>query len=257
MQDDRQRRGDPLMVQSVAKAFRVLAAFDKGHGALTLSQIAQRAGMDVSAAQRFTHTLAQLGYLRKDAATKQFELSTKVLDLAYHYVRGSRLVDRASPVLRQLSIETEEAVSLTVLDGAEVVFVSRYLSRRMLNTDVIVGTRLPAYCTAPGRAILSRLPQEEVRAVLAASDLRAHTAATPTAPEAITALIAEAARDGHAAAFDEFYLGDASLAAPIIGPDGRAMGAISLSVPLARMDRAQFIDSYRQLVMAAARGISF
>ncbi len=259
MQDQtpKPRRSDPLMVQSVAKAFRVLTAFDKGHGSLTLSQIAQLTEMDVSTAQRFTHTLTQLGYLKKDPATRQFELSTKTLDLAYHYVRGSRLVDRATPVLLQLSIETEEAVSLTVLDGTEVVFVSRYLSRRMLNTDVIAGTRLPAYCTAPGRAILSRLPEDEARGIVARSDLRAHTPSTPTEPEAIMALVAEAARNGYAAAFDEFYLGDASLAAPITGPSGQVMGAVSLAVPLARMDRAQFIDSFHHLVTTAARGISF
>ena len=258
MQDEtsKSRRGDPLMVQSVAKAFRVLTAFDKGHGALTLSQIAQLAEMDVSAAQRFTHTLTQLGYLKRIAATKQFELSTKVLDLAYHYVRGSRLVDRAAPVLLQLSIETEEAVSLTVLDGTEVVFVSRYLSRRMLNTDVIAGTRLPAYCTAPGRAILSHLPEAEAREILARSDLRAHTQATPTDPDTILALIATARREGYAAAFDEFYLGDASLAAPITGADGKVQGAVSLAVPLSRMDRAQFLDSYHHLVTTAARSIS-
>src|SRR5690606_9230309 len=87
MQDQtpKPRRSDPLMVQSVAKAFRVLTAFDKGHGSLTLSQIAQLTEMDVSTAQRFTHTLTQLGYLKKDPATRQFELSTKTLDLAYHY----------------------------------------------------------------------------------------------------------------------------------------------------------------------------
>ncbi|GGE02053.1 transcriptional regulator, IclR family [Gemmobacter megaterium] len=251
------KRNDPLMVQSVAKAFRVLTVFDKGHGSLTLSQIAQLTDMDVSTAQRFTHTLTQLGYLRKDPVTRQFELSIKTLDLAYHYIRGSRLVDRAMPVLLHLSKETEEAVSLTVLDGTEIVFVSRYLSRRMLNTDVISGSRLPAYCTAPGRAILSRLPDAAVREILAQSDLLAHTPATPTDIDEILARIAEARRNGYAAAFDEIYHGDASVAAPIIGASGEVVGAVSMAVPLARMERAQFLETFPHLVTAAARGISF
>jgi len=251
------KRSDTLMVQSVAKAFRVLTVFDKGRGSLTLSQIAQQTGMDISTVQRFTHTLTQLGYLRKDPATRQFELSIKTLDLAYHYIRGSRLVDRAVPVLLQLSTQTEEAVSLTVLDGTEVVFVLRYLSRRMLNTDVIAGTRLPAYCTAPGRAMLSRLPEARVRDILAHSALYAHTPSTPTDQDALLARIDQARQDGYAAAFDEIYHGDASIAAPILDADGQAIAAVNIAVPLARMDRAQFLETFTHLVITAARSISY
>ena len=253
----RPKRSDPLMVQSVAKAFRVLTVFDKGHGSLTLSQIAQMTEMDVSTAQRFTHTLTQLGYLRKDPVTRQFELSIKTLDLAYHYIRSSRLADRATPVLLHLSKETEEAVSLTVLDATEVVFVSRYLSRRMLNTDVISGSRLPAYCTAPGRAILSRMPDAVVHEILDRSELRAHTPATPVDKGEILSRIAEAQRNGYAAAFDEIYHGDASVAAPILGSDGKVVAAVSIAVSLARIERTQFLDTFPRLVTAAARSISF
>ena len=81
-------------------------------------------------------------------------------------------MERALPYLQHLSKETEETVNLTIPDGTEVVFVSHFLSRHVLNTDVIVGTRLPAYCTAPGIAILSRLPAMEAEAIIEASDLR-------------------------------------------------------------------------------------
>lgn len=253
----RPKRSDPLMVQSVAKAFRVLTVFDKGRGSLTLSQIADLADLDVSSAQRFTHTLTQLGYLRKDPASRRFELSIKTLELAYHYIRGSRLIDRAMPVLLHLSKETEEAVSLTVLDGTEIVFVSRYLSRRMLNTDVISGSRLPAYCTSAGRAILSRMPDAAVRDILERSEIRKYTPATPTDKEELLARIDEARRIGYAAAFDEIYHGDASVAAPILGGDGEVVAAVSVAVPLARMERAQFLETFPHLVTAAARGISY
>jgi DNA-binding IclR family transcriptional regulator len=138
------RKDDVLMVNSVEKAFRVLSAFGRQHQTLSLSQVASETGMDVSAAQRFTHTLAKLGYLHKDVQTKRFELTAKTLDLGYHFVRSSRLLDRAMPYLMHLSKETEETVNLTVREGAEIIFVSRFLSRHVLNTDVIIGTRMPA-----------------------------------------------------------------------------------------------------------------
>ncbi|GHC72617.1 IclR family transcriptional regulator [Limoniibacter endophyticus] len=251
------KRTDPLMVQSVAKAFKVLTVFDKGHASLTMSQIAQFTGMDISTAQRFTHTLTQLGYLRRDPISRQFELSIKTLDLAYHYTRSSRLVDRAMPALQHLSKETEEAVSLTILDGTEIVFVTRYLSRQMLATDVITGSRLPAYCTSPGRAILSRLPEEDVAHILANTEFKAHTPATPTTPDAVMALLDEARGKGFAAAFEEIYHGDASIGAPITGPDGNVIAAVSVAVPLARFNRDVVLETFPKLVIAAARAISF
>lgn len=57
-----------------------------------------------------------------------------------------------------LSKTTEETVNLAVRDDTDIVFVSRFMSRHVLDNDVIIGTRLLAYCTAPGIAILSCLP---------------------------------------------------------------------------------------------------
>ena len=109
------RSADPLMVASVEKAFRVLAVFGKGQPTLSLSQVALACGFDLSAAQRFTHTLVKLGYLRKDPETRRFELTVRTLDLGYNFLSGQRLVNVAMPYLMHLSKETEETVNLTQL----------------------------------------------------------------------------------------------------------------------------------------------
>lgn len=250
------RRDDPLMVNSVEKAFRVLSAFGRRHQTLNLSQVAAETGMDVSSAQRFTHTLAKLGYLRKDAQTKRFELTPKTLDLGHHYIRSSPLVDRAMPYLMHLSKETEETVNLTVLDGTEIIFVSRFLSRYVLNTDVIIGTRMPAYCSAPGVAMLSRLPEAEALAILDASDLRPHTPSTVFRREDLIEKLRLSAARGYATAFEEVYLGDASIAAPILDPRGRPEGAVNIAVSCARYSREEVAAKFSSLVIAAAHAIS-
>jgi DNA-binding IclR family transcriptional regulator len=244
------------MVNSVEKAFRVLAVFDKGYSTLTLSQVAQRAGLDLSATQRFTHTLTALGYLIKDPATRQFELSVKTLELGYHYMRGSRLVDRAMPVLQHLSKETEETINLTILDGTEIVFVARFLSRHVLNSDVYTGMRLPAFCIAPGRAIMSRMSEAQVRGILDRSDLRRYTPATEVEPEQILTKIAAARELGYATAFEELYHGDCSIAAPIIGASGVVVGAVNVAGSLSRFAKEVMIERYSPLVVAAGRAIS-
>ena len=67
---------------------------------------------------------------------------------------------------------------MTVLDDTEIIFISRFMRRHMLNTNVIIGSRMPAYCTAPGMAILSRLPEDEAVAILERSDRKAYTPST-------------------------------------------------------------------------------
>jgi IclR family pca regulon transcriptional regulator len=247
---------DPLMVRSVAKAFRVLSCFGAETSTRNLTQIASACEMDISAAQRFTHTLVKLGYLRKDADTKRFELTTKTLVLGHHYLRGSRLIARAMPYLLHLSKETEETVNLTVLDDTQIVFISRFMSRHVLNIDVTVGASMPAYCAASGVAILSRLDRTEALAILERSELKPYTQATTWRMPDLIAKLETSARQGFATAFEEFYHGDGSVAAAILDANGRPEGAINVAVSLSRYSRTEIEKKFPSLVVAAARAIS-
>lgn len=247
---------DKLLVNSVVKAFRVLEAFDNANRSLSLAQISASVGIDKSAAQRFTHTLNKLGYLRKDPVTKRFELSLKSLGMAHHFISANPVIKQAMPYLLHLSRTTEETVNLTLPDGADIVFAARFMSRHMLNTDVVVGTRMPAFCTAPGRAILSRLPPAEAFELLGAAPLQAFTANTVHNIDEIMRHL-EIARDiGYATAWGEFFPGDLSVASAILDKDGRPVGAINIGVSNARYTSEKAEEIFGPLVTAAARSVS-
>ncbi len=247
---------DPLMVRSVEKAFRVLEAFDGANRSLSLAQICANVGLDKSAAQRFTHTLNRLGYLQKDPVTKRFELSLRSLEMARHFITANPLVNRAMPYLLHLSRETEETVNLTLPDGPDIVFAARFMSRHMLNTDVVVGTRMPAFCTAPGRAILSRVPPEEARSLLERSRLQAFTPQTVHTVDALAAQLETARRLGYATAWEEFFPGDLSVAAAVLDQTGRPVAAVNIGVSSARYTAERAEEVLAPLVVAAARSIS-
>ncbi len=247
---------DPLLVQSVEKAFRVLRAFDGRRPNLSLSQIAEETGLDMSAAQRFTHTLSKLGYLGKNPDTKRFELTVKALDFGYHYTRASGFVERGMPYLLHLSKATEETVNLTVLDDTDIVFVSRFMSRHVLNNDVITGTRLPAYCTAPGIAILSGLAEDVAHSILERSDLYPFTPHTTWAIDALKTKLQVSATKGYATAFEEYFHGDLSIAAPVLDAKGTPYGAINIAVSRSRYTPEETEERFAPLVTAAARSIS-
>ncbi|MER9638552.1 IclR family transcriptional regulator [Mesorhizobium sp. M0228] len=247
---------DLLMVNSVAKAFRVLRVFDCSRPSLSLSEIAEIAGLDVSATQRFTHTLLKLGYLEKDAASRRFGLTVKVLELGQSYASANPLVKQAIPYLLHLNKDTEETINLTVLDETSIVFIVRFLSRHVFNTDVVIGTRLPAYCTAPGRAILSRLPSDEAEAIVSSSDLRPLTAHTPRTVADVMGRVARAAAKGYALQVEECFYGDMSVSAAVIDGRGRPVGAINIGVATTRYTPQEMEVRFAPMVVAAARSVS-
>ena len=246
----------PLYVNSVEKGMRVLMAFDGQQRQLSLSQIAGLTGFDLSAAQRFTYTLTVLGYLNKDEESRKYELSPKLLDFAYHYLSSSELVTRATPYLQQLSQETEETTNLTILDGTDVVFVQRIVSRHVLNPTVVTGTRIPAYCTASGLALLSTRSDAEVDVILGASELRQHTPFTVVDPKKIKLRLATFREQGYAHIKEEYFLGDVSTAAAVKDARGRGIGAVNVAVTKARWGADSDEGRYANLVMSAARAIS-
>ncbi|MBS0560339.1 MAG: IclR family transcriptional regulator [Proteobacteria bacterium] len=254
----RERAGDhdPMHVQSVEKAFRVLRAFDARQPSLSLTQIAAAAELDRSAAQRFAHTLTALGYLRKDPTTKRFELTVKTLDLGYRFVRANSLVERARPYLRHISNSTEETVNLTVPDNTEVVYVARIAARHVIDPDLVIGGRIPIYCSAPGIAILGRLPVDEAMAILERCDRRPITPNTVWELDKLREKLISAAAQGYATAFEEMHHGDLSVAAAIVDAEGRPVGAINIATLRSRMTPEAAREAYAPIVVDAARAIS-
>ncbi|SAL66833.1 IclR family transcriptional regulator [Caballeronia humi] len=245
-----------LYVQSVEKAMKVLTAFDGSKRQLSLSEISSLTGFDMSATQRFTYTLAALGYLIKDPDSRKYELSPRLLDFTYHYLTSNDLVSRATPYLQQLGSETEEATNLTVLDDTDIVFVLRIVSRNVFNAHVITGSRLPAYCTAPGLAILATLADGEIDDILARTNLVPFTPSTVYQPRKIKDRIAQIRRQGYAHTEDEYFVSDISTAAAITNAHGRGIGAVNIAVARSRWQADRDEKRFADLVISTASAIS-
>jgi DNA-binding IclR family transcriptional regulator len=244
-----------LMVNSVHKAFRVLTAFTSTEPRLTLKQVADKLEIDKSTAQRFTHTLMVMGFLDKDPVTKTLGVTVKTLDLAHVYLATSPLVAAAMPYLVHLNKETGETVNLTVLDETETVFVSRIVGNNLLSTGVIIGTRLPAYTTAAGLAMMSVLGVEETKRILDATDLKAYTSQTVYEPDKIVERIREAMTRGYTLSVGDYFQNDISLAAPILSRGGTLLGAMALSVTQDRFTPKEAEAKFAKLILATARSV--
>ncbi|HVR55345.1 MAG TPA: IclR family transcriptional regulator [Pseudolabrys sp.] len=254
-----ERRGSGhrgLFVNSIQKGFTVLNAFSRERPRLTLAAITASTGLDKSAAQRFVYTLHELGLLRKDEETKQYSLSPRLLEFAYAYIYSDGLIERAQPFLVEAHERTGETVNLFVLDGNDIILVSRIPGRNVVSLNIQVGLRMPALYSATGRVIASRLPPEQRQALLRETSYHAHTPQSVTDRAEMTALVEKAGKDGYSITCSQWFTGDVSVGAAIVDGSGRVVGAVSTSAPDRDMKVA---DARKKLVPAtveAARKIS-
>ena len=221
-----------------------------------LAEIAAAAQLTSGSAQRCVHTLVQLGYLQRVARLRGWALTSKTLAIGYPYLAGHAVLEQATIHLADLNHATGESVSLSEPDGVEMVFIARFPSHKRFFIHMSVGRRLPMYCTASGRAYLSALPREEVRAILERSKLRKLTPHTLQDIPRILEIIDAARELGYAWANQECYLGDLTIGAPILGQGGRPVAAVNLSGPTSRWTLAELRERLAPLLIETARAAS-
>lgn len=249
-------REDALHVASVAKAFRVLEAFQHTNSDLSLIEIAAHTGLDKSATQRFAHTLWQLGYLEKDERTRRFRIGKPVLDLSFSYLRSNPLVELATPALLALRNDCGERVNLSLYDDTTTIYVIRQQMKREYFDSTLVGRRIPVFCTAGGRSILAQLPHEEAVAIIARSNLAPRTAKTITDPAVILEKVAEAGRNGYGFAVEETVLGEVTVGAAVIDAAGRPLAAVHIAASITEWAPDVFVERFAPLVIETAQSLS-
>jgi IclR family transcriptional regulator, pca regulon regulatory protein len=221
----------PEFVQSLERGLNVIRCFDGDTPALTLSEVAQRTGLTRATARRVLLTLDDLGYVSADG--RHFSLTPRVLDLGYAYLSSLNIQQIAQPYLETLSERINESVSVTVLDGADIIYVARVPTKRIMTISLGLGSRLPAHCTSMGRVLLAELPPAELRAIVPRR-LEAKTDRTIHTRAALEAELARVRRQGWALVDEELELGLRSLAAPLRDASGRALAAMNVSTHAGR-----------------------
>jgi DNA-binding IclR family transcriptional regulator len=137
-----------------------------------------------------------------------------------------------------------------------MVFIARFTSSKFMPIHMPIGSRIPMYCSASGRAYLSALPAAEVAAVLARSQMEAHTPHTVSAPDKVQALLAQARQRGYATNREELFLGDCAIAAPVLNNQRQAVAAIHLVVPTSRWTLEEAEQRLASMVIECARSVS-
>ncbi|WP_246522034.1 IclR family transcriptional regulator [Neoroseomonas terrae] len=230
------------LVQSVAKAFAVLRAFGADLPELTVAEVAARTGHDRGTAFRLIHTLVDLGYLRAVPEGRRFRLTLKCLELGYAALSAGDLPAHARPLLRELVPDIADAGSLGVLEKGEVIYLARVeTGLERLGVVRRPGTRIGAYATALGQAILAWLPREQQVAQLGCVERVKLSDHTLTDLDALLARLVEVRARGYAVSDGENAYGLRTVAAPVLDARGAPVAGVSLTVGGGRLAMPDFI----------------
>ena len=244
---------DPSYVEAFARGLRVIRSFGEGRETMTLADIAKLTDLPRATVRRSLFTLGQLGYVIDDG--RQFRLTPKVLSLGYAYLSSTPLPRMILPALEMVSEQVRESCSAAILDGPDIVYIARSATKRIMSVGLAVGSRLPAYCTSLGRALLAYEPVERQQAILATSLLKPLTPKTVTDPQTLLGIFQQVAHQGYAFVDEELELGLRSIAVPVTNATGHVVAAINISTQASRLSEETMCTSLRLALVQAAQSV--
>jgi IclR family pca regulon transcriptional regulator len=241
-------------IQSVARALSILELFSDRRPSLTVSEVAELTGLNRATCYRFCQTLRHLGYL-EELSDRRFRPGLKAVSLAYSALSSRELPELAMPYLQRLREDINETVNMALLDDTEVVYVARVLSDHLISLRLYVGSRLPAYASSLGRAMLAFLPEDERDAILDRSELVPLTANTISDRKRLVSELKKIRKQGYAVNNQEIAPGLRGIAAPVLTDSGRPIAAINVSIPHPLHGPREIEELFAPKVLATAREI--
>jgi DNA-binding IclR family transcriptional regulator len=232
------------------RALRILDAFKDAAAGLSLSEISRRAGVPLTTTHRIVRELHEWGALERDDSGG-YRIGLQLWEVAALAPRSVGLQRIALPFMQDLYETTHRGVHLAVRERDEVVFVERFVSPETASERPRVGGRYAMHATAVGLVLLAHAPADLQEEVITAP-LVSYTSRTYSSARELRQVLADVRRRGYAISDRQISPEYVSVAAPIYGPDNKAVAALSLIVP----HTESYGPNLAHLVRYTARGIS-
>lgn len=242
------------MDKTLLKGLQVLEHVVASSEPVRSTDVATQLGLVQSNAHRVLKTLEHAGYLVQDPQSRTFSGSLKLWELGSQIVGRLDLRKSASVQLYNLAHETGEAVHLSVLDQAEVIYVDKIDSPQPVGAYTRTGGRAPAYCVATGKALLSQLSEEALQHTL--GDLKQYSPHTITDLTDLFDDLKLTRERGYSVNKGEWREGVWGLASVIFDARNEPVAAVGVSGPDFRLCEPTRTAEMGEAVKRYARSIS-
>lgn len=228
-------RDPQSFVRSLARGLAVIEALGLPPGRHTLGELAKVSGLNRAAARRVLLTLSELGYC--EAEGRYFKLTPRTLGLGLSYLRSLPFWGYAQQALEELRVEVGESCAMAVLDGHDILYIHRLPARRILPTNLGIGSRLPAHAISLGRVLLAGLEQSELEGYLATAKRRKFTSQTLVETQALREELLRVGEQGFSWVEGELDPAIAGMSVPVRDHSSRIVAAISVNFISGTLDQ--------------------
>jgi len=241
-------------IRAVERALDVLSCFTNSTTDLSMTQIAEKTGMNKSTVHRLLATLEAKKYVQRDPLTSRYQPGNSLLQVASLTLDRNGLRQIASPHMKNLNDMHRETITLSVLDDLDMVYIDVLESPQSVKLAAKPGQRLPVFCTASGKVVMAYSSDSFIQQVLS-QNLPQYTSYT-IRDSSVAYHIMDLVRErGFAYSEQEFEDGINAVAAPILDKHKAAIASIAVAGPAYRLPVERMV-SIGPSVAEAARNIS-
>lgn len=220
---------------SLIRALSLLERLAESSSGMSLTDLSQQLGIPPATAHRLLSTFEELNFVEQDSDAGLWFVGLKAFTVGQAFLTRRNFVASARPFMKALVEECGETVNLGLIDDGEAVFISQVESQEMMRMIVKLGSRSPIHASGVGKAMLSSMGEQEVVQLLQHRGLARFTDHTIDNPADLRDALEAIRHQGYALDDEEHAIGLRCVAANIYDENGRALAAISLSGPKARI----------------------
>ena len=236
------------VLRTVDRALRVLEMFAGRQKDWSYAELTRATGIHKTILYRLLATLEARAFVERDPVSRVYRVGPRLRQLASWDDEIQLLLRTAAPESRALVDRYHETVWLAIQKGYEVVGIDQVEGPHVLRAALPPGARNPLYRTAPGKAILAFIAEDDQMQVLQEAQRLEPVLAAQVIRE-----LPEIRRQGYAESDSELYAGVAGMSAPIFDWRGVVMGSIGLVGPSTRLTHAWRAQVAPEVVAAANR----
>jgi IclR family pca regulon transcriptional regulator len=250
------KRPMDYFAKTLEKGIRILNLFDYGHSTWSLTAIAEKIGMNLTSTYRLVNTFIEMGYLNKDPKTKLLRLGPMAVAMGNRILRGFDVNRRIEPVVDEIHHKYNVSIEVSLLQSNLMVQIYNIEETATLTyTQEAVSQYL--YCTASGKAVLAKLPKEELEELASRQSFAIKTDQTISDKEGLYTDLDLVRKRGYAITNEEYIKGLIAIAAPILNQNTRRpLGSVTFTATTLKYSMAEFEAKYSAVLCALAQRLS-
>jgi DNA-binding IclR family transcriptional regulator len=246
---------DKPYASSIERAFAILEVLDGTRRGWNISEISRKLRIPKSSAHVIVLTLERLGYIKRDPASRRYQLGLKICGLGRSLMKNLALPEIALPHLQWLVEQTRLTAHLAILERNQAVFIQKVDGPGVIKFDTYVGKRADLHCTAVGKVLLAYASEQFAQEILSVDSFPRYTNATITSPAGLRKELCVVRKKGYSVDDEEEELGVRCLGTPVLNSCGESVAALSVTGTVSQI-RQDGLDSLADIVKQAGARVS-